>query len=410
VAAGAVLVAYHPSASGGGTGVALPGNSVPEPGVSGPATSPSGRGLTNATEQAVVNKVGPGLVYINTTLTYDSEAAAGTGMVINPDGLVLTNNHVIEGATRITATLVSTGRSYPAKIVGYDKTGDVALIKLQGASGLRTVPLGNSSAVKTGTSVVAIGNAEGQSEITPAAGQITGINQTITASDEGGTTASETLHGMLETNADVVSGDSGGPLATTAGDVIGMNTAGNSVSVPRQTSATGFAIPINTALSIARQIAAGHASSTIVIGYPPFVGVFVASGSSTNPQVQAQQQEQQNGLGSGFGGFGGFGNGSGSNGQSCYSSDAGVSVPTTIAPVSSGTLVEGAICGSPAAAAGLTPGSVITAVNGRAVGAPSQLTSTLAQFHPGSTISVTWVSPSGKTTTSSMHLIAGPPQ
>jgi S1-C subfamily serine protease len=414
VAAAAVLVGYHPSAGGSGTGVSMPGNSVPQPGASGPATAPSGGGVTNATERAVIDKVEPGLVYINTTLTYDSEAAAGTGMVINSDGLVLTNNHVIEGATKITATVASTGRSYSATVVGYDKTGDVALIKLQDASGLRTVPIGNSSSVKTGTPVVAMGNAEGQSEITPATGQVTGVNQTITASDEGGTATKETLHGMIETNADVVSGDSGGPLATTAGYVIGMDTAGNSVSVPQQTSATGFAIPINTALSVARQITAGHASSTITIGYPPFVGVFVASGSSSNPQVQAQQQEQQNGLGGGFGGFGGFGNSPGSNGQgsgqSCYSSDAGVSVPTTIAPVSSGTLVEGAICGSPAAAAGLTPGSVITAVNGKAVGAPSQLTGTLGQFHPGNTISITWVSPSGKRTTSSVHLVAGPPQ
>ena len=209
---------------------------------------------------------------------------------------------------------------------------------------------------------------------------------------------------MIATNADVVAGDSGGPLASSAGLVIGMDTAGNNVSF-QQTSATGFAIPINTALSVARQIAAGHASSTIAIGYPPFVGIFLGSGSSSNPQTQAQQQEPQNGFGNGIGGFGGSG-----STPSCYTSNAALAVPSTIAPVSSGTLVIGTICGSPAASAGMTGGSVITAVNGQAAGAPDNLTSILARFRPGNTISVTWVSPSGQHTTSSLHLVAGPPQ
>jgi S1-C subfamily serine protease len=332
------------------------------------------------------------LVLINTALQYNSEAAAGTGMVINVDGLVLTNNHVIDGSTTITATVISTGKTYPARVVGYDRTGDVALIQLQNASGLTTVPIGNSSSVKTGEAVVALGNAEGRGAIATAAGQVTGLDQTITASDDGGSATTETLHGMIETSADVVPGDSGGPLASSAG-VIGMDTAGNDVSYQQQASA-GFAIPIDTALSIARQIAGGHASSTIVIGYPPFVGIFLGSGSSSNPQTQAQQQ-------------GGGGSGSAPN---CYTSNADLVVPSTIAPVSSGALIDGAICGSPAASAGMTGGAVITAVNGHAVTSPDDLTGMLARFHPGDTISVTWVSPSGQRTTSSLHLTAGPPQ
>ena len=199
---------------------------------------------------------------------------------------------------------------------------------------------------------------------------------------------------MIQTDADIVPGDSGGPLASSAG-VIGMDTAGNDVSDQQQASA-GFAIPINTALSVARQIAGGHASSTITIGYPPFVGIFIGSGSSSSPQAQAQQQ-QQNG-------------GGGGSSQACSTSNADLTVPSAIAPVSSGTLIVGTICGSPAASAGLTGGSVITAVNGQAVGSPDDLAGPLSRFHPGDTISVTWVSPSGQRATSSLHLTAGPPQ
>jgi S1-C subfamily serine protease len=376
-----LLLSFYNQAPG-----SLPGSgAVPSPGTS---AAPLSGG-----EQAIAAKVKPGLVIINTTLQYNSEVAAGTGMVINAGGLVLTNNHVIDGSTKITATVVSTGKTYPATVVGYDETGDVALIQLQNASGLTTVPIGNSSAVKVGDAVVALGNTGGQGTITATAGQVTALDQTITASDEGGSIASETLYGMIQTNADVVPGDSGGPLASSAG-VTGMDTAGNDAS--SQQAAAGFAIPVNTALSVARQIAGGHASSVIAIGYPPFMGIFTGSGSSSSPQAQQEQQEEQNG---------GFG-----SSQACYTSNADVTVPSAIAPVSSGTLILGTICGSPAAQAGMTGGAVITAVNGQAIGSPDDLTGILARFHPGDTISVTWVSPSGQRTTSSLHLAAGPPQ
>src|SRR6516165_5063326 len=284
--AAGLLLAFDNS---GGSGATLPGgDAVPAPAASAPSVPGS--------EQGIVTKVKPGLVIINTTLQYDSEAAAGTGMVVNADGLVLTNNHVIEDSTKITATVTSTGKTYTATVVGYDKTGDVALIQLQDASGLTTVPIGNSASVKVGNTVVALGNAEGQGSITATAGHVTALDQTITASDEGGSTASETLTGMIQTNADIVPGDSGGPLASSAG-VIGMDTAGNDAN--GQQASAGFAIPIGTALSVARQIAGGHASSVITIGYPPFVGIFIGSGSSSSPPVQEQQEEQQNGGGSG---------------------------------------------------------------------------------------------------------------
>ena len=409
-AVAAVLITLQVTNNGSGTGNVPGAGAVPAPASS--AASPAGNAGTAAVRQAV-DKVGPGVVLINSTLQYSSEAAAGTGMVINANGLVLTNNHVIAGATKITAKLSATGRTYPATVVGYDKTGDVALLQLQGASGLPTVPLGNSAAVKTGDALVALGNAQGQGSVVAVAGQVTALNQTITASDEGGTTSTETLHGMIQTNADIVPGDSGGPLTSSASQVIGMDTAADSVSQgAQQQTAAGFAIPINTALSVARQIAAGRASSTIWIGYPPFVGILIGSSTSGSPQQQAQQQQQQNGFGDGTGGFGGyngFGGGSNSSPQ-CYTSNTGLTVPATIAPVSSGTLIDGVICGSPAAAAGITGGSVITSVNGQQAGSPANLTGILARFRPGDTVSVTWVSPAGQQSTSQIRLAQGPPQ
>jgi|SRR5580692_3812144 S1-C subfamily serine protease len=397
--AGSVVALYHPAAS---TSVAspqpsssaparpLPSSAVPLPSSSSPSIS--------AGEQAVVNKVAPGLVIINTTLQYKSEQAAATGMVITPDGLVLTNNHVIEGSTSITARTAN-GHRYQAKVIGYDVTGDIALIQLQGASGLKTVPIGNSSATKTGDSVVAMGNAEGGNAIVPVTGQVTALNQTVTAGDQGGTITQETLHNMIQTNADIVSGDSGGPLANSAGQVIGMDTAGNDGGFAVQQNTSGYAIPINNALAVAGQIRQGQASSTITIGYPPFMGVYIGQGSNSDPQAQAEQQNGGNG-----GGFGGNGN------QNCYTSSQNLAAPASIANVSSGTLILGTICGGPAMAVGMTAGSVITAVNGQAIGSPDSLTGVVSKFRPGTTIKVTWVSPSGQRSTSSIKLTAGPPQ
>ena len=213
-----LLLAFYSPASGGSGGSAQGSGMVPAP--------PSSAAPLGKSAQDIAARVRPGVVIINTALRYNSEQAAGTGMVINSSGLVLTNNHVIDDSTSITVTVPATGRTYPATVLGYDKTGDIALIRLQGASGLATVPIGNSAAVKAGEAVVALGNAGGQNTITVAAGQVTGLNQTITASEEAGSTSSETLHGMIQANADIVAGDSGGPLAGPGG-VIGMDTAGN---------------------------------------------------------------------------------------------------------------------------------------------------------------------------------------
>jgi S1-C subfamily serine protease len=132
------------------------------------------------------------------------------------------------------------------------------------------------------------------------------------------------------------------------------------------------------------------------------MGIYIGHGSSSDPQAQAEQQANGTPFGGGFGG-----NGSGS--QNCYTNGNNVGVPDSIANVNSGTLILGTICNGPAVAAGMTAGSVITAVNGQAIGSPDSLTGLVSKFRPGTTIQVTWVSPSGQRSTSNIKLTAGPP-
>jgi S1-C subfamily serine protease len=258
-------------------------------------------GSTTLTTAQVASKVDPGLVDVVSTLGYQNGEAAGTGQVLTSTGEVLTNNHVIDGATSIKVTDVGNGRTYTAKVVGYNKTKDVAVLQLQNASGLQTVSL-SSAGVQSGQKVVALGNAGGKGG-TPsvATGTVTGTGKTITASDESAGNA-EQLQGLIETNAGIQPGDSGGPLVNTQGQVVGMDTAASSGisttgfgSQSQQTATQAFAIPITEATSIASQIEAGQASSTVHIGATAFLGVEVSPASSAG----------------GAGGF--FGNGDGSS-------------------------------------------------------------------------------------------------
>jgi S1-C subfamily serine protease len=378
------------------------GNNAPSNPFNSGNTPNNGTGVSNAREQAVANAVEPGVVDISSNLRYAGGNAEATGMVISSSGLVLTNNHVIDDTTGLTATLVTTGQKFTATWLGYDKADDVALIQLENASGLRTVPLGNSSTVKMGDDVVAIGNAQGVGgKPTVVTGSITQLNQTITASDELGGT--ETLHNMLQTNAQIIQGDSGGPLVSADGKVIGMDTAASSGSFGNQSSNVGFAIPINRALSIADKIRKGQASSTIKIGPTGFIGVLVPSHQASSVSDPAQQQQleiQQEGAGS----FGQPG-----SSQQCLPNDQNSSVPQTIAPVSTGTLVLGDLCGTPADQAGITAGDVITSVGGHAVGSPNSLSSILQAYRPGTIVSVTWVDTSGQRHTQGLNLLQDPP-
>jgi S1-C subfamily serine protease len=347
----------------------------------------SGSALNLAT---VVRKVKPGLVDITSTLTYASETAEGTGMILSPSGLVLTNNHVIDGATEVKVSLAdNTSQSYTARVVGYDNTDDVALLQLTGASGLATVSFGDSSQVRVGIPVLALGDAEGKGGVTPALGDISALNRSIQASDQGSNTI-EDLNGMLATNAQIQQGDSGGALANNAGQVIGMVTAANTGVEGQTGGTTGFAIPIDTALKIAREIASKQASSKVYIGLPGFLGVEVAAQSnSPDPRQQAADQRQTDG------GQGGGRPGRPRGGLGCVTGAQQPGVPGRIAPAPSGALILGVVCGSAAQTQGLKAGDVIISVNGQAVTTPGSLTGITARYHPGAVVPVAYEAVNG---------------
>jgi S1-C subfamily serine protease len=377
-------------------------------------SSNNSSGLSSATVKKVKDAIMPGLVVISSNLQYQDDAAEATGMIISSNGLVLTNNHVINGTTGLTARVVNadgqgSGPRYTARWLGYDKTADVAVIQLVGASGLHTVPLGDSNNVKVGDGVVAMGNANGTGYITTVEGRITGLNEKITASDNG--ESAETLTDMMQTSSQIIPGDSGGPLASQDGQVIGMDTAASTDSVGLGSQQdVGFAIPINRAMSIADQIISGKSSSDVRVGSVGFLGVVVVGGTSnkigaqstlTNPQAQAQQEQQQLQSAGGF---------SGAPGNGCLSNDGNTGVPQNIAPVSSGTLVLGALCGTPAASAQMVPGDVITSVDGKSVSSPASLVTILSVLRSGQTVPVVYSTPGGSTMDRSMTLAAAPPE
>jgi S1-C subfamily serine protease len=384
IVTGAVALAAGAAAGG------LIGSLHPTPVSTATATS-----KTVLSTSQIAARVDPGLVDVVSTDGYQQATAAGTGIVLTSNGEVLTNNHVINGATAIKVTDIGNGRTYTAKVVGYDASHDVAVLQLQNASGLTTASLGDSSSVKTGDSVVALGNAGGKGG-TPsvAAGTVTGLNQSITASDELGGT-SEQLTGLIETNANIQPGDSGGSLVNAYGQVIGIDTAASSGSqVQSQSSQTqttqAYAIPINEAVSLAQQMEAGTTSANVHIGATAFLGV----------QSQSASQGSDNGSG-GFGGFGGSGGSGGFGGQSDGNGSGSGSG-------TSGVTIAGTVSGSPAAQAGLTQGDEITAVGGQSVSSAEDISHTLVKYHPGDSISISWVDQSGQSHTANVTLASGP--
>jgi S1-C subfamily serine protease len=352
--------ASNPFGSGGSNQAPIP---VPSQS-GGSGSTNAGSGSLNAA--ALASKVDPGIVDITSALTYDDATAEGTGMVLTSTGLVLTNNHVIDEATKVSATLVSSGHSYTAQVLGYNATADVALLQLEGASGLKTVNLSSSAKAAVGEAVLALGNAGGKGGLpSTAQGTIQGLNQSIQASDEGAGTT-ENLHGMIETNTPIQQGDSGGPLVNGSAQVIGMDTAANSETTGfggSSAATTGYAIPISTALSVANEIKSGQASADVHIGLAGFMGVDVAD-ASTPTDCRGETGDG----GDGFGGFGGF-----------------------TSPVSSGALICLVYPSSPAFSAGLQGGDVITSVDGTAITSADGLTAITANSHPGDKYSITYV-------------------
>jgi S1-C subfamily serine protease len=240
--------------------------------------------------------------------------------------------------------------------VGTSPTDDVALLQLDGASNLKTVSVSTASA-KIGDPVVAMGNAGGQGGLpSVATGAVVAVDQAITATDEGGGNARRLVN-LIEVSAPIESGDSGGPLANSSGEVIGIDTAA-SVSGGRLRSATtsGYAIPITKAMTIVKQIQSGAASDQIHLGLPAFLGVQLSPTGGT----------------------------------------------------SGGALVSGVEPGLPADSAGIAAGDTIVSVNGADVSSSATLSTALAGHKPGDKVTIGWITASGGSKTAKVTLTTGP--
>lgn len=302
-----------------------------------------------------------GVVIVNTNLAYENGAAAGTGMVLTPSGEVLTNNHVIRGATTIHVVVPQTRRTYTARVLGYDPSADVALLQLKNASGLATVSLGNSAKVENGQTVIAVGNAGGTGALTVTSGSITGLGKTITVNDDQG--GASQLSNLIQTDAALRPGDSGGPLLDSSHHVVGMDSAASTGFYFQQGASEGYAIPIDSATAIAKQIAAGKSSAHVHVGGTGFLGV----------QIDP----------SGYFNRGSF---------------------------NAGIIVTGVVPGSPVAKAGIVSGDVITAVDGHAVASQPALVALILPHHPGDKVALKWVDQRGNSHGATIALASGPPQ
>ncbi|MCL4422777.1 MAG: trypsin-like peptidase domain-containing protein, partial [Actinobacteria bacterium] len=318
--------------------------------------------------QAVLSKVLPAVVSINTTGFKDPTeggaivAGAGTGMILTPNGEVLTNNHVVAGASTVTVTLYGQTLARPADVIGTDPSQDVALVQILGVTNLPTVQLGNSSSALVGDSVLAIGNAlalAGGPTVTE--GIVSAENRSLTA-EEPLTGGTEHLTGLIQTDAAINPGNSGGPLVNSAGQVIAMNTAVASSSAGNAPAQDiGFAIAINTIKPLIAQLRSGGVH-----------GPRVAPGQ-TPPSSEA--------------------------GPLPGSAFIGVEVETVTAQIarednlsiSSGALVVGVLAGSPAAAAGIQTNEVIVGVGTTPVTSDTTLAAALKSYKPGEQASLSIV-------------------
>jgi S1-C subfamily serine protease len=340
-----------------GTGSGSNGIFGQDPAGTGNGSGSSGSGASGDTS-SIAAKASPDLVDINTDLTYQGGEAAGTGIVLTSEGLVLTNNHVISGATQIRATDIANGQSYTAEVVGYDRAHDIAVIQLRNARSLPAATLGDSSKVSVGDLVVGLGNAGGVGGTpTSAGGTVIALGQSITATDEGDGT-SEQLAGLIQINADIQPGDSGGALVDRNGHVIGVDTAASAGFSIQTSGSQGYAIPINQATAIAGQIKSGQATESVHIGPTAFLGVLVSVQNTTGP----------------------------------------------------GATLTNAVPGGPAAAAGLAQGDVITSIAGHPVDKPSTLTNLILLYHPGDKVQVGWSDSTGQSHSSTVTLANGPAQ
>lgn len=310
-------------------------------------------------QSAVLGRVIPGLVDISTVLGYQGAVGAGAGIVIDPSGEVLTNNHVIEGATEISAVSLATSQSYPIDVIGFDRASDIALIRLRGAPPLPTASVGTSSTIAVGDPIAAVGNSDGgDGNPSYAPGVITQLGASVRAADESG--GSRELFDLIRVAADIRPGDSGGPLVNSSGQVIGINVAATlTYRMSGVTGGEGFAIPIDRAMAIANQIRAGAPSPSIHIGDTAFIGV-------------------------------------------------GVADRLPFAPGPPGAVVRQVLPNTPAVATGLVSGDVITAVDGIPVTAAADLTAIMDQRRPGDVITLAWTDRAGNPRSAPLVLTKGP--
>src|SRR5712691_532285 len=290
-------------------------------------------------------------------------AAAGTGLIITSSGDVLTNNHVVEGSVSIKVSIQGKSGTYTATVIGVDPADDVAVIHVKGVSGLPTVTIADSSTVTVGDTVYALGNAlglGGSPRVTQ--GIVTALEQTITASDNGA--QAEQLTGMIQSDAEISPGDSGGALVNSAGQVIGIITAGQAQGFRSNSTTIAFAIPSSKAVDIANRILAGKAGNGIFIGPVGYLGVSVQTLDATS------------------------------------AAQLGLSI-------TSGAYVRAVVAGSPAEHAGITAGSVITRVNSTVVDSATALGNALHQYKPGDQVKITWIS-GNATQTANVTLASGP--
>lgn len=284
-------------------------------------------------------------------------AGSGTGIVLTSSGDVLTNNHVIRGATSIRVTVPTTGRTYSATVEGYSIARDIALLDLKNAANLSTATFGDSDDVRIGDDIVTVGNAGGTG-LTVKSGRVVSVNRSITVRDDDGTPSR--LSGLIETTAPLRPGDSGGPLLLD-GEVVGMDAAASSTLSFGTASGEGYAIPIDTVLRIARQIEAGHRTSNVHVGPTAYLGVSLADG---------------------------FG----------FEGDA------------TGAVVQAVSATSPAAKAGLGAGDVIKSFAGRRVRNAAALRAIIVRLSPRQIVRVVWVDPFSGQTSARVRLGSGPPQ
>lgn len=271
--------------------------------------------------------------------TYDS-AAAGTGVIVTPDGYILTNKHVINGASKVTVIL-DDGTTYEdVEVVTTDPLNDIAFLKIEDVSDLTAATLGDSKTISVGQQVIAIGNALGEYQNTVTAGIVSGTGRSVTASDGTGYNT-ETLSDMIQTDAAINSGNSGGPLVNAAGEVIGINTATSTTA-----ENMGFAIPISSVKGmLAQLIESGKAERT-------YLGVYSVE---ITPEVAKSYNLPV------------------STGAYLYS------------PSSYSAIVNN----SPASKAGLKDKDIVTAINGVKIGAAGSLSSLIGEYKPGDTVQLT---------------------